>query len=117
MNNFLDRESIDLLRFLSRTQGQTISYTGDGLLRFARLIAADLVVITANQTSNSDLYDMDQGKQVGVYTETRHQVGLSEKGQLFVEAWAVGDTDRYVQIMSNPPFKITESGTRSSTSG
>jgi hypothetical protein len=111
LNNFLDRESIDLLRFLDRTKGRVISYTGDGLLKFARLIAADLVVITANQASNSDLFNFGPdgtGKKVGIYTETRHQVGLSEKGQLLIEAWDAGDAERYQIIMSNPPFKLAE---------
>jgi hypothetical protein len=111
MNNFLDRESIDLLRFLERTKGRVISYTGDGLLRFARLIAADLVNITANQASNHDLLAAAPDgtlKKVGIYTETRHQVGLSEKGQLLIEAWIAGDAERYRQIMSNPPFKLME---------
>jgi hypothetical protein len=108
MNNFLDRESSDLLRFLDRTKGQVISYTGDGLLKFARLIAADLVVVTANQANTEDVFDHESSQKLGVYTDTRHQVGLSEKGRLLLEAWTVGDAERYRVIMSNPPFVAAE---------
>jgi hypothetical protein len=113
LNHAFDRESLDLLLYLHRTQGNTIAYRGDGVLRFARLIAADLVALTVNQVNHEDVFEQDVDlrgpmRLVGRFTTTSHQVGLTEKGRMLLDAWRSGDAARYQTMISTPPWNAEE---------
>src|SRR5436853_5196339 len=51
LNHAFSKESMDLLLFLAKPSFENIWYTGDGVLRFAGLIAAGLVEIAESQFS------------------------------------------------------------------
>jgi hypothetical protein len=68
-------------------------YTADGVLRFAGLFAAGLVEFgtqICEETFNQ-------------FIESRHEVVLSEKGHLLVEAWKSGDEERYKTTLGFKP--------------
>lgn len=77
LNFAFDRDSIDNLLFLrSLNEGQLI-ISGDGVLKFSRLIASGLA----------------QFKSVGLIVDTHrtYEVELSTKGIMLVDAWIKGD--------------------------
>jgi len=77
LNCAFDLPSIDLLFFLENQPKGSIIVSGDGLLRFARLISANLVE-GAMLANNANL--------MVTYT-----VWLSEKGQQLLQAWKAGN--------------------------
>jgi hypothetical protein len=68
-----DREAIDLLLFLSKAAPMV---SGDGVLRFARLIAADLAGFQL-AVQNGPFYT--------------YQIGLTPRGLQIIRAWQSGD--------------------------
>jgi hypothetical protein len=85
LNHAFSKEAMDLLLFLHVRGPETHMYTADGVLRFAGLFAAGLVEFgmqICEETFSS-------------FIETRHEVVLSEKGRLLVDAWRKGDEDAY----------------------
>jgi hypothetical protein len=78
LNQAFDRDSIDLLLFLSTPYAAQLRIDGTGVLRFARLIAAGLVgSLLVGQNGPFVLY----------------QMGFTPKGLAFVNAWKKGDRE------------------------
>ena len=96
LNHAFNRESRDLLLFLHAIGPKSIWHTGDGLLRFASLIAAGLVEIVEIRHGKGS-----RGKRKGLLLGdyeveetpplTAGRVRLSERGRHLVEAWIAGD--------------------------
>ncbi len=91
LNEAFDRRGMDLLLFLNKQWKETY-YSGDGLLQFAGLIAAGLV---------------EQGASIGgglwgggTPATSVHQLILTERGKLLVEAWLAGDEDKYRALVA-----------------
>jgi hypothetical protein len=91
LNQAFDRKSIDLLLLLHKQFSGTF-YTADGMLWFAGLIAAGLATFGAQQGGGSS--------STGGGVPSVHQVVLTEKGRLLVEAWLSGDVAKYRAAMS-----------------
>ena len=83
-----DLEAIDRLLFLNRLERDELIVSGDGLLTFGRLIAADLAEMELKANNNFQLV---------TYT-----VNISEKGRLLIEAWKAGDRVRLREVMGGP---------------
>ena len=83
-----DLEAIDRLLFLESCKKDFLVVSGDGLLHFARLIAAGLV--SGKQKSNNNW-------QIVTYA-----VNISEKGRMLIEAWKEGDRTRLRKVMGGP---------------
>ena len=81
LNHAFDPAGMDLLLYLKKVESQMF-YTSDGVLRFARLIAAGLV----------ELKGCDFKEEFGA---TIADIGLTERGRLLVDAWIEGDADKY----------------------
>lgn len=95
LNHAFDRESMDLLLFLYQTKDKfPIWYSGDGVLKFARLIATGLVEF-GEQAVNHLM-------GAGHTPTSSHRVKLSEKGTLLVEAWRFGDEEKYRKLLTEP---------------
>src|SRR5262245_52018035 len=86
LNAAFDRVGVDLLRCLYPNKDNPAEhwYTADGVLRFASLVADGLVTI---------------GPQISAtpfqVPESKHQVRLSERGALLIEAWMAENGDKY----------------------
>jgi hypothetical protein len=87
-----DLDAVDRLLFL-RMCPDGIVLSGDGLLHFARLIAAGLACFCPHKSSN----------------EFYHRVTLSEQGRLLIQAWQRGDRAELSQRLRGP-VPATESG-------
>lgn len=104
LNHAFSKESMDLLLFLYHRKGSHW-YSADGVLKFAGLIAADLVGF-GSQVSSSIM------KNPAWVPTSSHQVHLTEKGKLLVEAWIKGDEDRYKEaLLESTVTPPTETGT------
>ena len=75
----LDLEGIDRLLFLRPLSKDFLIVSGDGLLHFARLIAAGLAEVVQKANNNN---------QVVTYA-----VNVSEKGRHLVDAWVSGNRE------------------------
>lgn len=80
-----DVEAIDKLLFLETCKPDLIVVSGDGLLNFARLIAAGFVSFEQKKNNNW---------QIVTYT-----VNISDKGRKLIEAWRQGDRTLLKQAM------------------
>ena len=67
--------------------------TGDGLLHFARLIAAGLADFAPQKSSR--FY---------------HRITISEKGKLLVEAWQQGDRTKLSQVLGGSMTEDNSTG-------
>lgn len=83
-----DVEAIDRLLFLEPQQKNFLVVSGDGLLHFARLIAAGLASV--EQKSNNNW-------QIVTYA-----VSISDKGRQLIEAWKQGDRTRLKSVIGGP---------------
>jgi len=90
LNHAFSREAMDLLLFLHVRGSHPHLYTADGVLRFAGLFAAGLV----------EFGDQICEETFAQFVETRHEVRLSEKGRLLVDAWLKGDDKVYSAILT-----------------
>lgn len=84
LNQAFDREGMDLLLFLHKYETR-YRFSHDGVLRFARLMSAGLVI---------------PGASSGLSGDSWAEVQLSEKGKRLVEAWLEGDEEKYRQLIS-----------------
>lgn len=83
-----DLEAVDRLLFLNMCPKDYLVVSGDGLLHFARLIAAGLASV--EQKANN-------AWQIVTYA-----VNISGKGKLIIEAWQQGDRTRLSQVLGGP---------------
>jgi len=98
LNHAFNKESIDLLLYLAHPGGiENIWYTGDGLLRFAGLIAASLVEVAASQFSVGVSYGKDSPPTSPPTTAIR--VRLSDKGKQLEDSWKKGDEAQFQAAM------------------
>lgn len=81
-----DVEAIDQLLFLSMLPVDYLVLSGDGVLHFARLIAAGLAYVTLKANNSWQLV---------TYT-----VNISERGRLLVDAWKQGDKLKLSDLLS-----------------
>lgn len=77
LSHAFDVEAIDRLLFLRMCPKDYLIVSGDGLLNFSRLIAADLVTVELKGNNN--------------WLIVTYAVNLSIKGQMFVDAWKNGN--------------------------
>lgn len=83
-----DVQAIDILMFLESCSKDFLVVSGDGALRFGRLIAAGLASIHEKANNNWQL--------------VTYGVNISEKGRQLVRAWKQGDRMRLKQVMGDP---------------
>ncbi|MBC7818092.1 MAG: HNH endonuclease [Planctomycetaceae bacterium] len=72
-----DVEAIDKLLFLYKIPNDQLVVSGDGVLQFARLIAADLAEFKIKNNNN--------------WLLATYAIRLTEKGRLILHAWMQGD--------------------------
>jgi hypothetical protein len=92
LNHAFNKESMDLLLYLSHPDIENVWYTGDGFLKFAGLVAASLVEVAESQFSVGVRYG--NGAPTSPPT-TAVRVKLSDKGRLLVDSWMNGDEAQY----------------------
>jgi hypothetical protein len=83
-----DIEAVDRLLFLESCGRNFLVVSGDGLLHFARLIAAGLASSEMKANNSWQL--------------VTYAVNISEKGKQLIDAWKQGDRTRLQQVMSGP---------------
>lgn len=81
-----DVQTIDKLMFLESIAKDKLIVTGDGLLRFDRLIAANLATFQQKANNNNQL--------------VTYAVNISEKGKKIVFAWKDGKLDEISKSLS-----------------
>jgi hypothetical protein len=91
-----DLEAIDSLLFLEPLEKDFLVVSGDGLLHFARLIAAGL--------ADTSMHGYNNGLLV-TYT-----INISEKGRMLITAWREGDRLKLKQVMGGPVPGVGPSG-------
>jgi hypothetical protein len=83
-----DLDAIDRLMFLSMLPHDHLVLSGDGVLHFARLIAASLATLELKANN---------AWQLVTYT-----VNISDKGRYIVQAWKAGDRSRLRELLGGP---------------
>jgi HNH endonuclease len=91
-----DIDAVDRLLFLAPLPKDYLIVSGDGVLHFARLIAANLATVEL-KTNNND--------QIVTYA-----INISENGRQIIEAWRQGDRTRLKQILGGPVPGMDSSG-------
>lgn len=101
LNHAFDRDSIDLLLFLYKTRENPSKffYSGDGVLRFSRLIASDLVTFGAQGTKYPIPFVFNQNGYNGPPV-SYHEVLLSERGLALIETWMSGNSKHYNELLA-----------------
>jgi hypothetical protein len=92
-----DVDAVDRLLFLNSLAKDALIISGDGVLRFDRLIAAGLAGF-APKANNENLI-------------VTYSINISDKGRFLIEAWKSGDRDRLKQTMAGPLPGIASDGT------
>jgi hypothetical protein len=88
LSRAFDLEAVDRLLFLLMCEKDFVVVSGDGLVRFSRLIAAGLA--SAQQKANNN------------WLIVSYAINISEKGKQIIEAWKSGDRLRLKQTLSGP---------------
>jgi hypothetical protein len=88
-----DLEAVDRLLFLNMCPKDYLVLSGDGLLHFARLIAAGLARV--EQKANN-------AWQIVTYA-----VNISDRGRQLIHAWQLGDRSQLAEVLSGP---LTDAG-------
>jgi hypothetical protein len=83
-----DLEAVDRLLFLSQCPPDFLVVSGDGLLHFARIIAAGMAKVEMKANNNWQL--------------VTYAVNISEKGRQLIEAWRQGDRTRLSVVLGGP---------------
>lgn len=83
-----DISAIDDLIFLKNLKERELAVSGDGVLKFSRLIAAGLAGFRM----------LMQNGPIVLY-----EVGITKKGGLLVDAWTKGDRDNVKEALNPPP--------------
>jgi hypothetical protein len=87
LNHAFDPAGMDLLLFLHKIEGKIV-FSSDGVVQFARLIAADLVELKEVR--------MDMGNTVA-------DLGLTARGRMLIDAWLAGDEEKYRKALIPEP--------------
>ncbi len=97
LNHAFDKESISSLLFLNKMEREKrahfLKLSGDGVLKFANLIAAGLAQVQLFMEHPRELYD----GHVAVY-----QVRLTPKGKSLIESWKAGDRAGVRDALAQP---------------
>lgn len=83
-----DLDAVDKLLFLSQQQKDFLIASGDGVIQFSRLIAANLA--SAEMKANNN------------FLLVTYAINITEKGRHLIEAWREGDRTRLKQIIGGP---------------
>ena len=89
LNEAFDKETIDNLLFLSQIKKRQLALSGDGVLKFSKLLSSGLASFTI-MMQNGPLVNYD--------------VFLTDKGKLLVDAWKKGE-ETGLRDALNPPQK------------
>lgn len=90
INRAFDVDAIDKLLFLYKAQTDQLALSGDGVLQFARLIAADLAEFECKANNAWQL--------------VTYVVRLTTKGRRVIEAWRSGDPDILERALTPSPL-------------
>jgi hypothetical protein len=91
-----DLEAVDKLLFLSQLQKDFVVVSGDGLLHFARLIAAGLASVDLKSNNNWQI--------------VTYAINISDKGKQLVDAWRQGDRTRLATMLGGPVPGVDSTG-------
>lgn len=94
LNQAFDRKGLDLLLLLSSSPRNALWFSSDGLLHFAGLMGAGLVEIRSTDTT------FMAPNEPRKFTQTTHNLQLTQKGKLLLDAWLSGDENRYRELIS-----------------
>jgi len=83
-----DLDAVDRLLFLNACPKDFLIVSGDGLLHFARVIAAGLATVELKANNNWQI--------------VTYAVNISGKGKLIIDAWRQGDRARLSQVLGRP---------------
>lgn len=83
-----DLDAVDRLLFLCPLSKDVLIVSGDGLLHFARLIAANLAFFEQKANNNFQL--------------VTYAINITDKGKHLIEAWRQGDRARLSQALGGP---------------
>lgn len=83
-----DLEAVDRLLFLNMLPKDYLVVSGDGLLHFARLIAAGLASVEMKANNNWNI--------------VTYAVNISPRGKQIIEAWRQGDRSRLSEVLGGP---------------
>lgn len=107
LNHAFDRVGMDLLLFLRETDGKDLWYSPDGLLHFARLVAAGLVEFESKteyamtQASSAKWGSIDVFCNPIAHSPQVHvKPRLSAAGRLLVDAWVAGDVEKFTEYVA-----------------
>jgi hypothetical protein len=87
-----DLEAVDKLLFLNQCDKDFLIVSGDGLLHFARLVAAGMANAVMKANNNFQI--------------VTYAVNISEKGRQLIEAWKQGDRTRVKQVLGGPVLVV-----------
>jgi hypothetical protein len=79
LNGAFDKATIDDLLFLYNSNSQSLELSGDGVLKFSKLISANLAEFVSFSKDNFKL-------------DIKYKVLLTENGKLLVNAWLQGNS-------------------------
>jgi hypothetical protein len=97
-----DVDAIDKLVFLHKLPTQPLAVSGDGVLSFARLIAADLAAFEELANNNWQIVS--------------YSVTLTPKGRMLVDAWQSGDRMELEKVLA-PQLPADSSSGGTTTAG
>ena len=83
-----DIDAVDRLLFLNKCEKDFLVVSGDGLLHFARLIAAGLATVEQKKNNNWQL--------------VTYSVNISDKGRQIIVAWEEGNRTRLKKVIGGP---------------
>jgi hypothetical protein len=96
LSRAFDLEAVDRLLFLSDCKQDFLIVTGDGLLHFARIIAAGLASVELKANNNWQI--------------VTYAVNISPKGKQIIDAWRQGDRARLKIALGGPVPGATSTG-------
>jgi hypothetical protein len=91
-----DLDAVDRLLFLSDCKKDFLIVSGDGLLHFARIIAAGMASVEQKANNNWQI--------------VTYAVNISQKGKHIIDAWRAGDRTRLSRVLGGPVAGATLSG-------
>ena len=92
LSQAFDLEGIDRLLFLSKIKAKPLIVSGDGVLAFSRLIAADLASFSLQANNNGQL--------------VTYSIRISERGRQLIEVWKSGNRGELAKLMSGEKSAI-----------